>query len=91
MTGFALMANRKNEDGVVPFIEAVQRQVARLAARNHQFAQPMFGGTANKWVAPQQFDGLVDQVNCFRCCRGIDVDQEIGQPRQIDKRSLRIT
>lgn len=84
------MANRKNEDGVVPLVKAVQRQVARLAKRNHQFAQPMFGGTTNKWVASQQLDGLGDQINCFRCRLGIDSDQEIGQPRKIDKRSLRI-
>lgn len=84
------MANRKNEDGIDPFVKAVQRQITRLATRNNQSAQPMLGGTANQRVASRQFDGLGDQVNCFRRCRGIDGDQEIGQPRQIDKRSFRI-
>ena len=82
------MANRKNEYGVAPLVETVHRQIARLAARNDQFAQPMFSGTANKWMASKQFNGLGDQVDGFGGRHSVDGDQEIGQPRQIGKRSL---
>lgn len=84
------MTNRENQNGVVLFFKAVERDVASPAAGYDQLAHFVFDRTAKQGMTFQQGDGLFDEVDGFRCGLRIACDQKVGQPFQIDKRSFRI-
>ena len=84
------MADRKNQDGIPVFLKTVEGHIACTPSGYHQLPQSMFHGPADKWMAPQEFDGFLDQSNCLGGSRRIGLDQEVGQPFEIGKGSSRI-
>ena len=84
------MADREHQDGIPAFLKTVEGHMACTPSGYHQLPQSMFHGPADKWMAPQEFDGFLDQSNCLGGSRRIGLDQEVGQPFEIGKGSSRI-
>jgi hypothetical protein len=83
ITGFTLMADRKNQDGIPVFLKTIEGYVPRAPSRYHQLSQFIFHGPADKWMTPQEFDGFLDQSNRLFGGGRIGLDQEVGQPFEI--------
>lgn len=90
IAGFALMAYGVDQDGLLPFFEAVEGDVTRPAARDDQFPQFMLDGAPDQWMTLQHGDGFLDQSNRFRSRYRIVLGEEIGQPLEVGKRLPRI-
>jgi hypothetical protein len=50
---FALVSDRQDQDSAICFIEAVEREVARLAARNRELPQARFNRSAEQGMSRQ--------------------------------------
>lgn len=52
ITSFTLMADRKNQDGIPVFLEAIEGYIPGTPSGYHQFSQFMFHRPAYQWMAP---------------------------------------
>ncbi len=86
----ALMANCQNQDGILVSLKAIKRNITGLAARDNQFPQIQFDWAAHQWMTLQYGNSLFDQFKRFRRCQRISLQQEIGQPFEVEQRNLRI-
>ena len=84
------MADRKNQDGIPAFLKTVEGHMACTPSGYHQLPQSMFHGPADKWMAPQEFDGFLDQSNRLGGRGRISLDQEVGQAFEIGERLSRM-
>lgn len=84
------MPDRKNQDGILIFLEAIEGQIARAASRYDQVSQAMLDGPPDQRMANQQLNRFLDQSKrpCGRTRIGFD--QEISEPFEIGKRTPRI-
>jgi len=78
ITRFALMTDRKNQDGIVIFLKAIQGNITRASSGYHQLSQAMLDGTAYQWMTNQQFNGFLNQSKRLSCRGRICLDQEVG-------------
>jgi len=84
------MPNRKNQDGILIFLEAIQGNIARAASGYHQLSQAMLDRPADQGMTNQQFNRFLDQSKRLRCRTRIGFDQEISEPFKVGKRTPRI-
>lgn len=84
------MADRKNQDGIPVFLKAVEGHIPGTPSGYDQLPQSMSDGPADKWMAPQEFDGFLDQPNRLGGRGRVGLDQEVGQPFEIGERLSRI-
>jgi len=82
------MSNRKHQNGVMPWLKAVQRKIAGLAARNDQFPQPMLNGATNQRMVFKDLHGLGDEIHRLHGGDWLSLTEKFGQPNQISKRPL---
>lgn len=81
------MPDRQNQDGVVILLEAVEGHVTGTSARYHQLSQCILHGATDQRMTNQQLDGFRYQSNRLCRRRRIGLDQEVGQPFKVGKRS----
>lgn len=79
-----------DQNGSLLFLEAVEGDVTRTAARDEQFPQFVLDGAPDQGMASQYRDGFLDQSDRFCRCDRIVLGQEIGQPFEVGKRLARI-
>ena len=84
------MADRKNQDGIPGFLEAVEGHISGTPSGYHQLPQFIFHRPADQRMAPQEFDDFLDQSDRLGSGGWIGLDQEVGQPFKIGERSSRI-
>ena len=77
------MTDRKNQDGILIFLKAVQGYIACTSSRDHQLPQAMFDRSADQRMTNQQPDCFFDQSNRLDCRNGICLDQKVGEPFEI--------
>ena len=53
ITSFTLMADRKNQNGIPVFLEAVEDHIPGTPSGYDQLPQSIFHGSADKWMPPQ--------------------------------------
>ena len=90
ISSFTLMAGRKNQDGLVILLEAVERHVAATATGDEQLAQVTLDGATDQRVTNQWIYRFRNQLDRCSCCARINLDQEIGRSFEIGKRPLRV-
>jgi hypothetical protein len=61
------MTNRKNQNHLALFFEAVERDVASPASGHDQLPHFVLDWTAKQRMASKQTGGLFDEGNGFRC------------------------
>ena len=84
------MPDRKNQDGILIFLEAIKGYIPRAASGYYQLSQAMLDRPPDQWMTDQQFNCLLDQSKRLCCCAWIFFNQEISQPFEIGKRTPRI-
>jgi len=84
------MTDRKNQDGVLHFLQAVEGQVTATSARDDQLPQSILYGSADQRMTDQYTDGFLDQLKRLGCRRIISLNQEVARSFEIGKRSCRI-
>ena len=77
------MADRKNQDGILIFLEAVERNIACASSRDYQLPQTMLDRSADQWMTNQQLDSFFNQANRLDCRDWICLDQKVGEPFEI--------
>ena len=79
--GIALVPNGQDQHGVRGLFEAVQRQVARAATRDDQFAEPSFRGAPDQGMVLENLHGLCNEacrrLGCHRIRRAKKVRQTL--------------
>ena len=85
------MPDRKNQDGILILLKAVKSDIARAAARYHQFPQAILDGASDQWMTDKQIDRFLDQSNRLCSRTWIRLDQEIGQPFEVGECAPRIS
>lgn len=84
------MPDRKNQDGILIFLEAIKGNIARAALGYDQLSQAMLDGPADQRMTDQQFNCFLDQSKRLRCRTRIGFDQEISKPFEVGERTPRI-
>lgn len=72
------MPDRKNQDGILIFLDAIKGYIPRAASGYDQFSQAMLDWPADQWMTDQQFNGFLDQSKRLCCGARIGFDQEIS-------------
>lgn len=83
---FSLVFDRQNQDAVVCFFVAVERDVSGTAPRDHEFPQNRVDRPADFRVALQNADGFGDKFGCLECFGGIGFKQKVTQSLKIVQR-----
>jgi len=84
------MPDRKNQDGILIFLEAIKGDIPRAASGYYQLSQAMLDRPTNQWMTDQQFNCFLDQSKRLCCRTRIGFDQEISEPFEIGERAPRI-
>lgn len=61
------MPDRKNQHGILIFLEAIKGYIPRAASGYYQLSQAMLDRPADQWMTDQQFNCFLDQSK--RLCR----------------------
>lgn len=69
---------------------AVQRNIARLAARNNELSEPLLCEAPDQGMILQDVDRFGDEIDRFQRSGGLSLQEEIRDPPEISKRSLRV-
>jgi len=77
------MPERQDEHTVLGFVEIVEGDVARAAARNDQLAQTFFARTADEWMALQHCERIEDDVDRFACRKRVFGSEKLEQSIKI--------
>ena len=84
------MPDRKNQDGILIFLEAIKGYIPRAASGYYQLTQALLDRPTDQWMTDQQCDGFLDQSQRLCCRTRIGFDQEISEPFEIGERTPRI-
>ena len=84
-----MVAQRKHDDPIGSRIVLVERQIARIAARDHQLPQDIVHGSANGGVRSQHLQPAEHEVVGRERRRRFRLAQECHPPFEIGVRALR--
>jgi hypothetical protein len=87
---FPLMADGKNEHGVVGRFVAVQRDVSGVPSGDDQFSQAIFSSPSDQWMVRQNLDGFCNEIDGRERHGGVGFKEKVSQAFEIGKCSLRI-
>lgn len=87
---FSLVADRENQNRFRFLLDAVKSQIPRSTTGDHQLSQTMLDWAAHHRVSPEHSNSLLDQTDGLGCCRGVGIEQKIGESFEVGERTFRI-
>ena len=89
-TRLALVSNREDKDDVVGALEAVERDIAAVATRDHQLSQFALCRPPDQGMLGEYRHRAGDQFDRGSCAGSVGGQQEVKEPIEVGEGTLGI-